>query len=181
LVEILDLVLAAFAVGTVHAMDLVRAMEFGAVQRDQYVPIQVTHGVKAATLVQFSDNVSKHRMEPVRLDRVELGSYLAIAGNFAHPEQRLAVRPALAGLQMTLMRQERRALHEERRERRQAEIRHVVGRVLAPPLVRQRPAATTQGIEKAVQDWHGVGESEIRRRGNPENHPDQRYRRSCGI
>jgi hypothetical protein len=31
------------------------------------VPIQVTHGVKAATLVQFSDNVSKHRMEPAVL------------------------------------------------------------------------------------------------------------------
>ena len=55
---------------------------------------------------------------------------------------------------MALVRQKRRALHEERRERGQREIRHVVGRVPASPLVGQGPAAATQRIEKAVLDGH---------------------------
>jgi len=55
---------------------------------------------------------------------------------------------------MALMRQKRGALHEERRERGQGEIRHVVSRVLAPSLVWQRPAATARGIEKAILERH---------------------------
>src|ERR1700677_4225372 len=39
-VEILGLVLAAFAVGTLRATDFVRAMEFRSVQRDQHPPIR---------------------------------------------------------------------------------------------------------------------------------------------
>jgi hypothetical protein len=55
---------------------------------------------------------------------------------------------------MALMSQKRRALHEERRERGQGEIGHLVSRILASPLVGQRPAAAAQGIEKTVLDWH---------------------------
>jgi len=98
-------------------------------------------------------------MEPLWLDRIEPGAYLAVAGDFAHPEQCLAVRTALAGLQMTLVRQKRRALHEKRRERGQREIRYVVGRVLSPSLVGKRPAATAQGIEKTILEWHVAVES----------------------
>jgi hypothetical protein len=63
-------------------------------------------------------------------------------------------------------------LHEERRERGQREIRHVVSRVLAPPLVGQGPAATAQGIEKAVLERHQSVESYFGRRGNQENPRD---------
>jgi hypothetical protein len=42
---------------------------------------------------------------------------------------------------MALMSQKGRAMHEERRERGQGEIGLFVSRVLAPPLVGQRPAA----------------------------------------
>ena len=68
---------------------------------------------------------------------IELRADLAVAGDFAHAEQCLAVRTALTGLQMPLMGQKRRALHEERREPGQSEIGHVVGRVPTPPLVGQ--------------------------------------------
>jgi hypothetical protein len=60
---------------------------------------------------------------------------------------------------MALMCQKGRALHEERCEPGQGEIGHVVGRVRASPLVGQGPAATAQGIEQAVQDWHSPVES----------------------
>jgi hypothetical protein len=166
-VEILDLVpslrlgqaLAAFAMGTVRATDLVRAMEFGAVERDQYMPVQAAHGVQAAALDQFGHEIGEHGMEHRWLDRIELGAYLAVAGDFARAEQGLAVRAALTGLQMALMGQKGRALHEERGEPGQGEIGHVVRRVQASPLVRQGPAAPTQGIEEAVQDWHKWVES----------------------
>ena len=127
-------------------------MEFRSVQRDQYAPVQAAHGVQPATLIQFSHEIGEHGMKPVRFDRIELRAYLTVARDFAHPEQRLAVRSTLAGLKMPLMSQKRRALHEKRRERGQREIRHVVNRVLASPLVGKGPAATAQGSEKAVLD-----------------------------
>jgi hypothetical protein len=74
------------------------------------------------------------------------------------------------------MGQKRRALHEERRERGQREIRHIVSRVLAAPLVGQGPAATAQGIEKAVLERHPSVESYFGRRGNQENPRDRRSR-----
>jgi hypothetical protein len=98
-------------------------------------------------------------MEPRWFDRIEFRAYLAVTGDFAHTEQGLTVRSALAGLQMPLMGQKGWALQEERRERGQREIRHVVGCVLASPLVGQGPAATAQGIEKAVLDRHTPIES----------------------
>src|SRR5271170_5772112 len=102
-VEILGLVLAAFAMGTVRKMDLVRAVEFDSVQRDQHMPIQTSHGLKTAALVQFGQEIAEHGMEPLRFDRIELRAYLAVPGDFAYPEQGLTVGTALAGLQMALM------------------------------------------------------------------------------
>ena len=140
-------------------MDFVRAVEFGAVQRDQYVPARAAHGVQTAALVQFGHEIGEHGMEHFRFDRIELRADLTVAGNFAHPEQCLTVRTALTGLQVALMCQKGRALHEERGERGQREIRHVIGHVLASPLVGQRPAAATEGIEKTIQDGHTPAES----------------------
>jgi hypothetical protein len=98
-------------------------------------------------------------MEHLWFDRIELRAYLTVTRDFADPEQGLTVRTALTGLQMALMRQKGRALHEEGRERGKGEIRHVIGRVLASPLVGQRPAATAKGIEKAVLKRHRPVES----------------------
>lgn len=172
-VEILGLVLAAFAMETVRTMDLGRAVKFRSVQRDQHMSIQTSHGVKATALVQFSHEIGEHGGEPLRFDRIKLRAYLTVSGDFAHPEQGLTVRTALAGLQMALVRQKRRALHEERRERGQREIRHGVSCVLAPPPVGQGPAATTQGIEKAVLKRHRPVESYFDQRGKPRNHHDR--------
>jgi hypothetical protein len=134
-------------------------MELRSVQRNQYAPIQVAHGVQPAALVQFGHEIGEHGMKHLWFDGIEFRANLTVPGDLAHPEQGLTVRSALAGLQMSLMRQKRRALHEERRERREHEIRHVVSRVPATPLVGQRPAATAQGIEKAILEGHSPVES----------------------
>src|SRR5919202_723156 len=52
---------------------------------------------------------------------------VVVAGDGGHAEQGLAVRASLPRRQGPLMGQERRAAHEEQRERRQADVRHCVG------------------------------------------------------
>jgi len=68
-------------------------------------------------LLQFRQDIAEHGVEYRRLDRVELAPDLAVAGDFPHTEQGLAVRTPLAGLQMPLMGQDGWALHKERGER----------------------------------------------------------------
>ena|ERR1019366_1335842 len=95
-------------------------------------------------------------MELAGFDRVKLRADLAVARDFGHAEQRLAVRAAPFLRQMALMLQERRALHEEDRERRQSEIRHGVLRVGPGPLVRQRQATAAQRGQEAFEGFHAV-------------------------
>jgi hypothetical protein len=83
-------------------------------------------------------------------DGVELGADLAVARDLAHPEQGLAVASALASLQMALMRQKGRALHEERGKGRHREVAHVIACVPAPPRIRQGLTAAAQGCEETV-------------------------------
>ena len=114
-------------------------------------------------------------------DRVEQGAYLAVAGDLADAKQCLAVRPALTGLQMPLVRQEGGALHEERGKRGEREIGHRVGRVLALPPVGQSFAVAAQSREQAILDVHPHVESEIVVRGNRENRADFRSCPWCCI
>ena len=107
----------------------------------------------------FGHDIGEHRVEQGRFDRVEHGADLAVAGDLAHAEQCLAVRSAVTRLQMPLVCQKGRALHEERGERGQREIGHGVGRVPALPLVGQGLAAAAQRIEEAVLDRHRFLES----------------------
>jgi hypothetical protein len=111
-VEILDLVLAAFTMGTVRTMDLVGAVEFRSIQRDQRMPIQAAHGVQAAARSKLGHDIGEHGMEHGWFDGVELGANLAVAGDFADTKHCLAVRTDLVGLQMALMSQKRRGLHD---------------------------------------------------------------------
>ena len=133
-------------------MDLVRTVEFGAIQRDQDLTIKAAHGIEAAALLKLGQDIGEHRVKHGRFDSIELGADLTVAWDLAHAKQCFAVRPALAGLQMALVREKRRALHEERRKRAEREIGHGIGRVPALPPVRQNLAAAAQRIEQAVLD-----------------------------
>lgn len=159
-VEILNPALAALAMGTLCAMDLVRAVEFAAVERDQEPSVKDVPAVQATALLQFGDDVGKHRVKQGRFDRLELGADLTVAGDFAHAKQCFAIRAALAGFQMALVGQERGALHEEQGEHAKREIGHGIGRVAAQPLIRQSLAPTAQGSEEAVLDRHRLVESQ---------------------
>lgn len=108
--EILGFVLAALAMRTVLAMDLVGAMEFRAIQRDQDAPAEAAHGIQATALRQFGHDIGEHRVKRGGFGGVELGANLAVAGNLPYTERYLAVGPALAGLQMALTGQKERAL-----------------------------------------------------------------------
>ena len=101
--------------------------------------------------LQFGERGGECGVELLRLDRVEHGADLIVAGDPVHREQGLAVGPSLARRQMPLMRQEGRALHEKRGERRHAEIGHGVDRVPPLPLVGDRQAATANGSDQAVR------------------------------
>jgi hypothetical protein len=121
MLEILNPALAALAMVTLCAMNLVRAVKFSAVERDHKPSIKDAHAVQAAALRQFGEDVGKHRMKHGRFGRVELGPDLTVAGDLTHAEQCFAVRTVLAGLQMALVGQERWALHEEWGERAERE------------------------------------------------------------
>ncbi len=125
-------------------MQFGRAVILGAVQRDQHVAVEDTQLVERAGLLQFGERVGEGRVELRRLDRIEHGADLIVAGDPIHPEQGLAVGAALTRRQMPLMRQKGRALHEERGERGHAEIGHGVGRVLPLPLVGNRPGSSDE-------------------------------------
>src|ERR1700693_387921 len=56
---------------------------------------------------------------------------VVVGGDRRHAQQRLAVRPTVALRQRLLMPKERRASHEEDRERRQTDVRHCIV-VVAP-------------------------------------------------
>ena len=96
-----------------------------------------------------------------RFDGIEHGADLVVARDLAHAEQRLAVRAALAGLQVPLMRQEGGTLHEEGSERGEREIPHRIGRVLAAPPVGQGLAVTAERGDEAIREGHGRLESQI--------------------
>ena len=73
--------------------------------------------------------------------------------------------------QMSLMGQERRALHEKHRKRRHADIGHNVMAVFPAPLVRQTRTGRPQRRYKVLQRAHMELESDSRPPANRPNQP----------
>jgi len=90
-VEILDPALAALAMGAVRAVDFVRTMEFGAIQRDQDESIEAAHGFETAALLKFGHDIGEHRVKHDRFDGIEFSADLTVAGDLSHAEQCFAV------------------------------------------------------------------------------------------
>ena len=84
-----------------------------------------------------------------------------VGRNSLDPEQGLAVGAALALLQRAPKGEKRRALHEEHRESRKAEVGH--DDIAATPLskVGEHRARGLQAGEKGGQKVHALPESEI--------------------
>jgi hypothetical protein len=129
----------------IRAMDLPRAIILGAVERDQHVPAEPTEHVKPAIdLPELLDGFGKYRMQKCWRGRVEHGADVVVGGDFGDAEQAGAVGAAMAFLEVPLMRQKRRALHEKHREGRHADVGHGIGRVRAETLVRKPVQTASQ-------------------------------------
>jgi hypothetical protein len=126
-------------------MDLPRTVILGAVQRDQHAPIEPAEHVEAAVKSpKLIDGFGENRMQQLRGGRVEHVPDVIVAGDFSDAEKAGTVGAAVAFLELPLMGQERRALHEKHREGRHSDVAHPVGRVDAPALVRKPVQAASQ-------------------------------------
>jgi hypothetical protein len=87
---------------------------------------------------------------------------MVVAGNAGHAQQRLAIGPALPDTlaKLALMRQERRALHEEHRKGRHPNVGHRQTLVQPAPLVRQAAAGLSNQSKQISQNRHRQLESE---------------------
>ena len=139
-------------------------MIFGAVQGDQHMIPKPAKVLQATGMLQFGHHLGEDRMEVGGADRVQQRPDMIVAGDPVEAEQRLAIRPPLSLLQTTLVRQERRALHEKQRKCRH--VRHRVARITSLPQVRQRVAAPAQCPDQMIQDFHDPEKPDFRRRRN---------------
>src|SRR5690242_12121052 len=81
----------------------------------------------------------------------------------------------MALLELALMGQEGRALHEEHREGGHAEVAHAIGRVDAAALVRKPVQAAAQRSEQGIERAHAHYESHFERLANPRFAPGERF------
>jgi hypothetical protein len=149
---------------------------FGAIQGDQDMIPKPVKVLQAARTLQFRHHLGEDWMEVVGTGRVQQRPDMVVAGDLVQAEQRLAIRPALALLQTTLMRQKGRALHEEQGKRRH--VRHRVAHITSLPEVRQRLTAPAQRRE--IQNFHDPEKPDFRRRGNPPKAPRSNFPPAAG-
>ena len=121
----------------VQALDLPRTIILRAVERDQHVPVEAAEHVKAAIdLLKLIDSFGEYRMQQRRGGRVEHVPDVIVGGDFGDAEQAGAVGAAVVFLELPLMGQERRALHEKHREHRHSDVTHATsdtaGRISQP-------------------------------------------------
>ncbi len=119
-------------------MDIPGTMILGTVERDQHPLAEAAEHVEAAVdPPELLDGFGADRMQQRRGGWIEHIANMVVGGDFDDAEQVGAVGAAMPFLELPLMRQERRALHEKHREGRHSDVAHAVGRVHAATLVRK--------------------------------------------
>ena len=148
------------------AFDLARAEVLGSVQRDQHSPVQALEWRQRPRSL---DRAEEQLIERRRRGAVQHQADVVVGGDRRHAEQRLAVRSAVPFRQRPLMRQERRASHEEDRECRQADVGHriVVVTAWSRALVRKTGADLAQLAYQFLNGAHSATESTIESRHKP--------------
>jgi len=159
--EIFDLAAAALARRATRTMKLGRAVIFRAVEGDQHVMAEPAERSEPAAALQQVKRRDQWRMKTFRRNPIQHVPNVIIARDLGHPEQRLAIRSPMPRplRQVPLMGEKRRALHEEHRKRRHADIRHRVLAVLATASVRQSGAGLTHPRYQALKRPHTQLES----------------------
>ena len=154
LVEVFGAAVATLSGRAVRAVELARAEELGAVQGDQRAAVQAAHRRQGAVRVEVLDDGVELRVEVRRRHAVEQLPDVVVAGDAVQPEQGVRVGPRASLGQCALMRQERRRLHEEHRQRRHRDVRHGVSAVAAATRIRQPGAARPEPFEVAGEKLH---------------------------
>src|SRR5215813_9481536 len=91
---------------------------FGAIEGDQHMVAKAAEARQTARpAFQRRQRFGEHRIKQSRLCWVQHVANVIVAGDLGDPKQALAIRAPVPMLQPPLMRQERRALHKEHRER----------------------------------------------------------------
>ncbi len=134
--EILGRAVRTLARRAPRAMNLARAVVFGAVQRDQDPSAEA---LERGEHLRCLDRLDEQPIEGRGRGAIQHLADVIVAGDGGNAEQGLAVGASLSLRQDALMRQERRAAHEEQGERRQADVRHRAA------VARQRPFAPVRG------------------------------------
>lgn len=165
--------IAAHPRRTTLAVDGVGTERLGAVEGNQHMTAQTPEPVQALVTVQFAEHRREDRMQARRGHRVQQVANMVVARDLCHPEQRLSIRTPVSVLQLPLIRQNRRALHEKQRKRGQPDIGHGIAGVRAAPLVRKGRTALGQRVDHPLQRFHLPVESQEpafgKRRGRPES------------
>jgi hypothetical protein len=143
-----------------RAFDLSRAEVLGPVERDRHPPVQT---LERRQWPRRLDRFEEQPIEGRRRSAVQHQADVVVGGDRRHAEQRLTVRPAVPLRQRSLMPKERRASHEEDRERRQTDVRHCVVAVTprALALVGKTGADLAQRPDHVCNGAHAVQESVI--------------------
>ena len=87
----LGLAVAAQPFRALRAVDFVGAEILGSVEGDQHVPIEPAKGVEAASVIQFVDDRGEHRVQQLRLGRIQHGADVVVGGDPGQLEQGLTV------------------------------------------------------------------------------------------
>jgi hypothetical protein len=142
-----------------RAGDLAGAEILAAIERDQHMIAEPTEPSQSTRTLQFRQHRGKGGLQQRRRRRVEHGADVVVAGDFLQTEQAGAIRPPVPLQQALLMGEKGRALHEEHRERRHADIADPIGSVAPAPRVGKALATPAQGAEQGFQAVHTWGES----------------------
>ncbi|HME21507.1 MAG TPA: hypothetical protein VKI44_09225 [Acetobacteraceae bacterium] len=98
-------------------------MIFGAVEGDQNMPVEPAEHVEPARdPPQLCDRFSERRIKQRRRRRVQHVTNVIVARDLRYAEQTRAVGSPMALLELPLMSEERRALHEKHRKRRHTDV-----------------------------------------------------------
>jgi len=160
-VEILGFPILALPRRAVLAVKFVRAKVFSSIKGNQYMTAKAVKRLKeAGVLLQTTANGAEYWEKLRRRCRIQRLPDLIVLGDLVHTEKALAVRTSVSLLKPPLMGEKRRALHEKRRERRHAEIRHPVLSVRSRAVIRERAHALPQCIEQGLDRLHPRSESD---------------------
>ena len=153
--EVLHAAVVALAGRAVVAADVARAEELRAVEGDERAAVEAAHRFKRAARAEVLGEGVEPPVEVVRRHAVEQLPDVVVAGDAGQAEQGVRVGAATAFGEQALVRQERRRLHQEHRQRRHADLRHGVAAVAPAAPVRHLGEALPQPVEMAREELHG--------------------------